>query len=284
MTRLAYLGPQGTFTEEALLALPQSVGAELVPLTTVPDVADAVAMGEAAAGLVPIENSIEGSVNVTLDALAFGDQIQISAEVIRPIRHAILGAAGANLDTITDIASHPHATAQCREYLARAMPGARVHAANSTAEAARDVADRADPGWAAIGTELAGKLYGLAVLAAEIEDRPENATRFVLLSKERAAPTGTDKTSVVCFIEKDRPGSLLAILHEFSDRQINLTKLESRPTKERLGEYCFFIDMEGHADEPPVRYAIESLRTKILEVKVLGSYPRAPLTTEPADA
>jgi prephenate dehydratase len=280
VTQLAYLGPLGTFTEEALLTLPESAGAVLVPLATVPDVVDAVAMGEAEAGLVPIENSIEGSVNVTLDALAFGDQIQICAEVVRPIRHAILGAAGASLDSITDIASHPHATAQCREYLARAMPGARVHAANSTAEAARDVAERGDPAWAAIGTELAGKLYGLAVLAAEIEDRPENATRFVLLSKERAVPTGADKTSVVCFIEKDRPGSLLAILHEFSDRQINLTKLESRPTKERLGEYCFFIDMEGHADEPPVRYAIESLRTKILEVKVLGSYPRALVTTE----
>jgi prephenate dehydratase len=275
VTRLAYLGPPGTFTEEALLSLPEAAGAELLPLGTVPDVVSAVATGDAAAGLVPIENSIEGSVNVTLDALAFGDGIQINAEVVRPIRHAILGISGSSLDGVTDISSHPHATAQCREYLARAMPRARVHAANSTAEAARDVAELGDPAWAAIGTELAGELYGLAVLAEEIEDRPENATRFVLLGKERARATGTDKTSVVCFIEKDRPGSLLAILHEFSDRQINLTKLESRPTKERLGEYCFFIDMEGHADEPPVRYAIESLGTKILEVKVLGSYPRA---------
>jgi prephenate dehydratase len=275
VTRLAYLGPPGTFTEEALLTLPEAAGAELVPLGTVPDVVNAVATGGSAAGLVPIENSIEGSVNVTLDALAFGDGIQITAEVVRPIRHAILGLSGSSLDRITDISSHPHATAQCREYLARAVPGARVHAANSTAEAARDVAELGDQAWAAIGTVLAGKLYGLSVLAEEIEDRPENATRFVLLGKERARATGTDKTSVVCFIEKDRPGSLLAILHEFSDRQINLTKLESRPTKERLGEYCFFIDMEGHADEPPVRYAIESLRTKILEVKVLGAYPRA---------
>ena len=275
MTRLAYLGPQGTFTEEALMTLPEAAGAELVPLGTVPDVVEAVASGDAAAGLVPIENSIEGSVNVTLDALAFGDGIQIKAEVVRPIRHAILGVGGASLDQIGDISSHPHATAQCREYLARVMPRARVHAANSTAEAARDVAELGDRTWAAIGTELAGTLYGLSVLAEEIEDRPENATRFVLVAKERGPATGTDKTSVVCFIEKDRPGSLLAILHEFSDRQINLTKLESRPTKERLGEYCFFIDMEGHADEPPVRYAIESLRTKILEVKVLGAYPRA---------
>ncbi|MGZ4104354.1 MAG: prephenate dehydratase [Actinomycetota bacterium] len=275
MTRLAYLGPPGTFTEEALLALPGSRDAELTPLATVPDVVAAVAAGRADGGLVPIENSIEGSVNVTLDALAFGEGIQIEAEVVRPIRHALLGIAGTALDAISDISSHPHATAQCREYIARAVPHARVHAANSTAEAARDVAELGDPTWAAIGTALAGELYGLAVLADNIEDRPENASRFVLIGQERPGPTGADKTSVVCFIEKDRPGSLLAILHEVSDRQINLTKLESRPTKERLGEYCFFIDMEGHADEPPVKYAIDSLRTKILEVKVLGSYPRA---------
>jgi len=235
-----------------------------------------VAEGKADAGLVPIENSIEGSVNVTLDALAFDEHgVQIQAEVVRRIRHALLGIDGTPLDRIADISSHPHASAQCRDYLAREVPRARVHAANSTAEAAREVAALGDPQWAAIGTPLAAELYGLSVLAADIEDRPENASRFVLVGNERPAPTGADKTSVVCFIEKDRPGSLLAILHEFSDRQINLTKLESRPTKERLGEYCFFIDMEGHADEPPVQYAIDSLSTKILEVKVLGSYPRA---------
>lgn len=276
MTRLAYLGPEGTFTEEALLSMPVARDAGLVPMSTVPDVVRAVASGEVDAGLVPIENSIEGSVNVTLDALAFEDGIQIAGEVVRPIRHALLGiTGGARIDAVTDVLSHPHATAQCREYLGRALPGARVHAANSTAEAARDVAERADPAWVAIGTPLAAELYGLIVIEEDIEDRRENATRFVLIARERPAPTGNDKTSVICFIEKDRPGSLLAILHEFSDRQINLTKLESRPTKERLGEYCFFIDMEGHANEPPVRYAIDSLRTKILEVKVLGSYPKA---------
>lgn len=276
MRRVAYLGPEGTFTEEALLSLDEARDAELIPCASVPDVVHRVAAGDVDAGLVPIENSIEGSVNVTLDTLAFSaDQVQIAGEVVRPIRHALLGVEGAARAAITDVVSHPHATAQCRDYLARALPGARIHAANSTAEAARDVAERADAAWAAIGTALAGELYGLRVLDADIEDRDENKTRFVLVRTARAAATGTDKTSVVCFIEKDRPGSLLAILHEFSDRQINLTKLESRPTKERLGEYCFFIDMEGHADEPPVRYAIDSLRTKILDVKVLGSYPRA---------
>ncbi|HEX9774453.1 MAG TPA: prephenate dehydratase [Actinomycetota bacterium] len=278
MTRLGYLGPPGTFTEEALLSMPDASGAQLEALTTVSEVVAAVARGSIDAGMLPIENSIEGSVNVTLDALAFGSEpVQIRAEVVRPIRHALLAKAGTTLDRVTDVISHPHATAQCREFLEDRLAHARVHAANSTAEAARYARDAASDGerWAAIGNPLAAELYELIVLAEDVEDRGENETRFVLVGRERAEPSGDDKTSVVCFIEKDRPGSLLAILHEFSDRGINLTKLESRPTKERLGEYCFFIDMEGHADEPPVRYAIDSLRTKILEVKVLGSYPRA---------
>jgi prephenate dehydratase len=246
--RLGYLGPPGTFTEEALLSMDGARDAEPVALRTVGDVVRAVAVSEVDAGLVPIENSIEGSVNVTLDALAFGGEpVQICDEIVRPIRHSLLGLG--SIDDVTDVVSHPHATAQCREYLERVLPAARVHAANSTAEAAQEVRDRG-AGWAAIGTPLAAELNGLDVLEANVEDRPENATRFVLVARQSAAPTGDDKTSVVCFIEKDRPGSLLAILHEFSDRQINLTKLESRPTKERLGEYCFFIDMEGHAAGP----------------------------------
>lgn len=274
MTTLAYLGPPGTFTEEALLAMPVADGGDLRPYASVTAVIDAVADGAVDAGCVPIENSIEGSVNATLDALAFSAaRVQIAAEIVRPVRHALLALDATTAPT--DIVSHPHATAQCRAYLADTFPQARIHAANSTAEAARDVAERGDPAWAAIGTPLAGSLYGLTVRAERIEDREDNASRFVLVAREGAPPTGADKTSVVCFIEKDRPGSLLAILHEFADRGINLTKLESRPTKARLGEYCFFIDMEGHAAEPPVRYAIDSLRTKILEVLVLGSYPRA---------
>jgi prephenate dehydratase len=273
VTRLAYLGPPGTFTEEAARALPVATGAEMLPFATVPEVIAAVARGDTDAGCVPIENSIEGSVNITLDTIAFGPRgLVIAAEIIRPVRHALLALDATTAPT--DVLSHPHATAQCREYLARTTPDARVHAANSTAEAARDVAERGDPAWVAIGTTLAAELYGLTVRATDIEDRRDNASRFVLIARDGPAPTGADRTSIVCFIEKDRPGSLLAILHEFGDRGINLTKLESRPTKERLGEYCFFIDMEGHADEPPVRYAIESLRTKILEVRVLGSYPR----------
>lgn len=274
MTTLAYLGPEGTFTEEAVRAMPIAAGATCAPYLSVGAVIEAVARGEVDAGCVPIENSIEGSVNATLDALAFGAaQVQIAGEIVRSVRHALLAPDATT--TLTDIVSHPHATAQCRAYLAEHAPEARIHAANSTAEAARDVAERRDPAWAAIGTPLAGALYDLTVRAENIEDRDDNATRFVLVARTSPEPTGADKTSIVCFIEKDRPGSLLAILHEFADRGINLTKLESRPTKARLGEYCFFIDMDGHAAEPPVRYAIDSLRTKILEVTVLGSYPRA---------
>ena len=275
--RLAYLGPPGTFTEEALLSAPEASGAEPVPLPTVPEVIATVERGDVDGGVVPIENSIEGSVNVTLDALAFEAKgVTIQREIVLPVRHALLARPGATVGSIVVVVSHPHATAQCRKFLAENLPKADVRAANSTAEAAQLVSERGpiEP-WAAIGTQLAAKLYGLEVLAPDIEDRRENSTRFVLVGRDPAAPTGSDKTSVVCFIEKDRPGALLAILHEFSDRGINLTKLESRPTKERLGEYCFFIDVEGHVDDPNLGHALAGLRTKILDVKVMGSYPRA---------
>lgn len=272
--KIAYLGPEGTFTEEALLSTAWSIDAELVTAPTIPGVIELVASGDCARGCIPIENSIEGSVNQTLDALAFHTEgVEVIGEIVRPIRHALLAPAGASLEAITDVVSHPHAAAQCRGWLAAHAAMPRIHAANSTAEAARTAAANGE-GWAAIGTHLAATLYGLEVLADSIEDRAENATRFVLLGRERPAPSGNDKTSLVCFIEADRPGSLLAILHEFSDRQINLSKLESRPTKERLGEYCFFIDCDGHADEPPLLHAISSLATKIFRVDILGSYPK----------
>lgn len=274
--KVAYLGPPGTFTEEALLACPEAEDGEPVAMTSVPEVVHAVERGAVARGMVPIENSVEGSVNITLDTLAFQTHaVVIQREIVLPIRHALLARPGTKLGDVRAIVSHPHATAQCREFLARRLPGVEIHAANSTAEAARAVSEREET-WAAIGTRLAADIYGLEVLAPDIEDRRESFTRFVLLGRDPAPPSGADKTSVVCFIEKDRPGSLLAILHEFSDRQINLTKLESRPTKARLGEYCFFIDMEGHLQaDAQIAHALTSLRTKILEVKVLGSYPRA---------
>lgn len=273
--KFGYLGPPGTFTEEALLRI--RPGAEIVAFATVPEVFTAAERGDVAGGMVPIENSIEGSVNVTLDSLAFEPHdLWIEQEAVVPVRHALLVRPGVTLGTVRAVISHPHATAQCRGFLSRALTGVELRAANSTAEAAQIVAERGplEP-WAAIGAPIAAEIYGLQILEPNIEDRVENVSRFVLVGRERPGRSGSDKTSVVCFIEKDRPGALLAILHEFSDRSINLTKLESRPTKARLGEYCFFLDMEGHIEDDPVRYAIDSLRTKILEVKVLGSYPRA---------
>lgn len=273
--KAAYLGPPGTFTEEALIATPECAGAEQVAMATIPEVISAVERGAVALGIVPIENSIEGSVNITLDTLAGETHaVQMQREIVLPIRHCLLARPSVALGDVTDVLSHPHATAQCRTSLASLAPGVRVHASNSTAEAAQEIAHRDEP-WAAIGTRLAAQIYGLTILAPDIEDRPENATRFVLLGRDPVPATGADKTSVVCYIEKDRPGSLLAILHEFSDRGINLTKLESRPTKEGLGEYCFFIDMEGHVADAQIGHALTSLRTKILDVKILGSYPRA---------
>lgn len=273
--KAAYLGPPGTFTEEALLATRECQGLEHLPLATIPEVIGVVERGAVARGVVPIENSVEGSVNVTLDTLAFDTSaVVVQREIVIPIRHFLLVREGVRLADVTDVMSHPHATAQCRASLARILPSVAVHATNSTAEAAQEVAKSARA-IAAIGTRLAAQIYGLEIAAEEMEDRPENATRFVLLGREPAVASGRDKTSVVCQIEKDRPGSLLAILHEFSDRGINLTKLESRPTKARLGEYCFFIDMEGHVSDPQIGHALHSLRTKIMEVKVLGSYPAA---------
>lgn len=272
--KVAYLGPEGTFTEEALLSQSWTADAELVSMSSIAGVVDAVASGECERGVVPIENSIEGSVNHTLDALAFGEGAEIIGEIVRPIRHALMGPPQIEVSDVTDIVSHPHASAQCRNWLAEHLPEVRIHAANSTAEAARTVSTRGE-GWAAIGTQLAASLYNLKLLAENIEDRAENSTRFVILGTERPAPSDDDKSSLVCFIEADRPGSLLAILHEFSDRGINLSKLESRPTKERLGEYCFFIDCDGHAEAAPLNHAIASLSTKIFRVKILGSYAKA---------
>jgi prephenate dehydratase len=186
------------------------------------------------------------------------------------------GAVAKVVGDIRRVVSFPHAAAPCRGYLARELPGVRVLAANSTAEAAQQVGSSGATDTAAIGTELAAKLYGLEVLAADIEDHPENSTRFVLLSRDGVpAASGHDKTSIVCFQDADRPGSLLAILQEFAARAINLTKLESRPTKQGLGDYCFIIDLEGHVDDELVADCLRDLRSKLADVKFLGSYPAA---------
>lgn len=274
--RVGFLGPRGTFTEQALLTQADLAGAELVAYQNMAEVLHAAEVGEVDLGFVAIENSIEGTVNVTSDVLTFDVDVLIQREVVLNVQQHLLGVVGADLGAIREVVSHPHANAQVRGFLHRALPEVTVRAANSTAEAARAVAEAADPAVAAIGNDLAARLYGLDVLAADIEDHPENQTRFVAVAPHAVpAPTGHDKTTVVAFQHADRPGSLLAILQEFAARRINLTRLESRPTKKALGDYCFVLDLEGHVADDVVADCLKALRTKHGDVKFLGSYPSA---------
>ena len=274
--RIGFLGPFGTFTEQALLTQPDFAQAELVPYPTMADVLRAAESGEVDLGFVAIENSIEGTVNVTSDTLAFDVDLLIQREVVIGIQQHLMGVPGTTVGAIKEVVSIPHATAQCRSFLHQALPSVSTRAVASTAEAARLVAEAADPSVAAIGNELAAGLYGLDVLAADIEDHPENQTRFVAVApKVVAPPTGHDKTSIVVHQHQDRPGSLVSILQEFAARRINLTNLESRPTKKGLGDYCFLLDLEGHVADDVVADCLKALRTKHGDVKYLGSYPTA---------
>lgn len=277
MPPLVFFGPHGTFTEEALLSQPDLVAQERTPLLSIPDVLLAVNDGTAELGVVPIENSIEGSVSVTLDTLAFETELLIQREIDLPISMGLFVKPGTTLRDVRSVLSYPHAVAQCRQWLHKKLPAATFVAANSTADAAATVARSKRSDQAAIGNTLAAKLYGLKVLAHDIEDHPENETRFVLVGRGIPAPTGHDKTTIVCFQRADRPGSLLAMLQEFAARRINLTKLESRPTKKSLGDYCFFIDFEGHINDELVADCLRTLAAKVANVKYLGSYPVAGL-------
>ncbi len=273
--KYGFLGPSGTYTEEALLSVVKADTEDLVAYSTESEVIHALERGEVDKGIVPIENSIEGSVNATLDVFAFDSKdVTIERELTLPISHHLIAPPGLSIEQVQAVISHPQATAQCRKYLASKLPHAKLETASSTAEAVRMVAERQDS-VAAIGPRLAAKLYGLSILDSEIEDFEGNTTRFVIVGKEPPKPSGHDKTSIVCFIYEDRPGMLLQILQEFAFRYINLTKIQSRPTRKALGEYCFFIDLLGHTEDENIASAFNCLRCKIREVKVLGSYPMA---------
>jgi prephenate dehydratase len=274
--RVGFLGPVGTFTEQALLTQTDLAECTLVPMATFSDVLVATNAGDVDLGFVAIENSIEGTVNVTLDTLAFDVDLMIQREVVISVQLNLLGQPGATLAEIDRVVSFPHATAQCRTFLSRQLPHAQTEAANSTADAARLLAESGTRTTAAIGTSLAAKVYGLDVLAEDVEDHPENQTRFFAVGRHSIpAPTGHDKTTLVIFQHADRPGSLLAILQEFAARSINLSKLESRPTKRGLGDYCFILDLEGHVADEVVADCLRNLKSKHGEVKLLGSYPAA---------
>jgi prephenate dehydratase len=273
--RIGFLGPPGTFTQEALLQVVDPESAELVYYPSIEEVIEAVDAGEVESGMVPVENSVEGSVNATLDALGFDhDDLVIEREVIIGVRLHLLARAETSLEDVTEVFSMPHATAQCRRWLRDRLPKAKITAANSTAEAAGRVAYQKGAS-AAIGPNLAAQLFGLEVIARDVTDHTEAETRFIVVGRSTPAPSGRDRTSLVCFIAEDKPGALMGILGEFASRGINLTKVESRPTKRVLGEYCFFIDFEGHRDDPPAAEALKGLEAHTLKVRFLGSYPRA---------
>jgi prephenate dehydratase len=275
--RIAYLGPAGTFTEDALLAALGDEPADLVPAATVYDAITAVDSGEAERALVPFENSIEGAVRSTLDTLAFDDpSVTIVGEYDHPIRHSLIARRNLALDEIAAVLSHPQASAQCSRFIREQLPGAEVRAAPSTAEAVRQVATSDDP-WAALAARSAARIYECDVLADGVEDSPDNVTRFVWVAPPDTRPTGGGRwrtTLVFAELGEDKPGALVEALVEFTSRGVNLTRIESRPTGERLGRYCFYFDAEGHIADARVGDALAALRRICADVRYLGSYPR----------
>jgi prephenate dehydratase len=274
--RVAFLGPAGTFTEEALRhSAPSAWTVEEVPYPTVYETVMAVQSGDVDRAVVPIENSLEGSVTATLDALAGeADRVRIAAEVVRPVSHCLIARPGVGPGDLTRVLSHPQAIAQCSELLRGRLAHAEPASAPSTADAVRTVSESADP-WGAIGTRLAAEMYGCEVLVEGVEDRSDNETRFVWLAPEGTeAPHPPEKTSIVFWgFNDESPGALVGVLSELADRGINLTKIESRPRRVQLGHYMFFADLEGSAEDPLVREALSALGDRVRTLKVLGSYP-----------
>lgn len=271
--RVAVLGPRGTYSDLAAREFfkREKPGIEYFPLVS--DVALAVEQGKADAGIIPVESLREGSVGEALDALAWHD-VKVEAEMIFPISHSLLGVKGAKLSDITQVLSHPQAISQCREFLKSHLPRAELIEMSSTAKAAEQVGKMRLKHMAAIGPKVLAKLYGLKVLKENIQTGEENITRFLCISKRTSKRTGKDKTSVVFYTAQDRPGILYEILGEFAARKINLTKIESRPSKRALGDYLFFIDFEGHIKDKVVKEALRGVKKKTAMLKVLGSYPR----------
>ncbi|MFC6086844.1 prephenate dehydratase [Sphaerisporangium aureirubrum] len=275
MQKLAYLGPEGTFCEAALRIL--APDAERMPCANVTAALEAARGGEATAAVVPLENSVEGAITVTLDELAWGQPLLITAEVLLPVEFSLLVRPGTGMPHIKRLFTHPAAITQCRGFLARELPDTVVIAAPSTAAAALEVSMPGSPYDAAIGPAIAGEHYGLVELASRIGDRDDTVTRFVKVAPPGALPepTGADRTSLVAFLEDDHPGALLEMLSEFAVRGVNLTRIESRPTGDGIGRYFFHFDAEGHVADARVGEALSGLHRLSADVRFLGSYPRA---------
>jgi prephenate dehydratase len=273
--RVGYLGPAGTYSEEALRAsAPEPV--EEIPYPTIYDTVMAVHDREVDRAVVPIENSLEGAVSVTLDTLALdATDVRIVAEVIHPIHHCVVAGHELDLAEIRRVVSHPQATAQCRRFLRERLGQAELVVAPSTADAVLSVRDSAGPD-VALGSRLAAELYGCRILAPDVEDHPDNVTRFVWLGPAEEADVSGSKTTLVFWGGGDQsPGWLVHALQELSDRGVNLTRIESRPRRTSLGHYMFFIDLEGGTGEPAVDEALEALSAQVEVLRVLGSYTNA---------
>jgi prephenate dehydratase len=292
--RVAFLGPEGTFSEEALFSAIDREQVEPVPLPTIYDCVLAVQERRTERAFVPIENSLEGSVSATLDTLVFEtDEVEIVGEVVHPVTHSLIARRALELEEIEQVVSHPQASAQCARFLRERLRGASVVAAPSTADAVKMVADT-DAAWAALGTRLSAEIYDCRVLVEGVEDHPENETRFVWLeSPERSTsrpnlgrsqgdPRGSFKTSLVFWGLPDTPGALVEVLQSFADRRVNLSKIESRPLKQGLGRYIFFADLEGAETDTAVAAALGAVRESVDTVRVLGSYPAARRPESPA--
>jgi prephenate dehydratase len=281
--RVTFLGPRGTFADSAAQQMASISGLPAEPAASVPAAFEAVRQGTADAALVPIENSVEGSVAVTLDELNSDEPLVILDEVAVPVRFALVAAAPIGLDQVVAVGTHPHAAAQCRDWLAANLPQADVVPTMSTATAAAGVLNASPPYDAAIVAQVATQRYDVSVLADDIGDNRKAWTRFVLVGRSGPPPepTGCDKTSLVLFMRANKAGALLEILTELAIRGVNLTRLESRPTRRVLGEYCFAIDLEGHVADARVADAMIGLRRVCAVVRYLGSYPRHGATQSP---
>ena len=268
--RLAYLGPRGTYSEEA--AMLYDPDAEHIAATTMPGVVQRVHEGEADEGIVPVENSLEGTVTFTADLLIQETTLKIKSELVLPIHHCLLVKPGGSDENVEVIYSHPQSLGQCREYLQRRFPDASLMPSLSNSSAVSDMLE-SERRALAIAGKRAACFFDVRILEEEIEDNHSNATRFIVLAEEDSAPTGKDKTSICFNFDADRPGSLVGVLQEFSNRGINLNKIESRPTRRSLGRYFFLADIEGHQDDDDVHSALEVIGEKVSMLKVLGSYP-----------
>ena len=274
MHTIAYLGPAGTFSEEAALARAGGdTATALLPLASIPAVVTAIETAAASVGVLPIENLLEGSVNYTLDLLIHETSLQIVGEIVIPIRQYLVARQGVRLSDVRVLYAHPQSLGQCRKFVERCLPGvATVASLSNSAAPAEALADERPA--AAISTLRAAELTGASILAREIADSLGNVTRFIVLAQADAPPSGDDKTSFCFAFSEDRAGTLVGALHELAEERINMTKLESRPAKAVLGQYIFLVDINGHREEAHVARALARIRAKTGLFKVFGSYPR----------